>query len=130
MSAALSVEWRRLLVDGRTCERCGDTGQAVERAVEQARRELGLDVELSVIALPPERIDESNLVTVNGVPLEVLLGALPMATACDSCGDLTGDAHCVCRAIDLNGRVFEALDEELILRGIRAAAKRIPNAGA
>jgi hypothetical protein len=120
---ALRVEWRRLLVDGRTCERCGQTGGAVERAVERARLESGLEVELVVVALGPERIDESNLVTVDGVAIEALLGALPMATACDSCSDLTGDANCVCRAVDLDGRVFEALDEEMILRAILIAAK-------
>ena len=28
----LKIEWHRLVTDGQTCPRCGDTGQEVEKA--------------------------------------------------------------------------------------------------
>jgi transcriptional regulator of acetoin/glycerol metabolism len=62
---SVEIEWRRLLQDGATCDRCGDTGTLLEQLIERLHAESrahGVVVALKTIALNPERIAESSLV--------------------------------------------------------------------
>ncbi len=121
----LEILWQRVTVDGGTCERCGDTGGSVRQAAETLRRELaGLDIEvvLKEKALPPFAVAESNRVFFNGRAMEDILGAEVGMNHCRSCCEMLG-GDTDCRTLTLDGRVYEALPLELLLRAGRKAAQ-------
>lgn len=123
----LVVLWQRLVVGAETCERCGDTGEAVRRAVAELAGELaprGVAVRLEEKALPPFAVAESNRVFFSGEPLEALLGATAGLSHCRSCCEMLGQ-QTDCRTLIVDGREYEALSEELILRAGRIAAQRL-----
>lgn len=123
----LTIRWRRLLDEaGATCPRCSDTGEAVARAaakLQAALVALGVQVELETGAIDPVdfRRDplQSNSIEIGGRSLEAWLGG---ATGSSPCCDACGDADC--RTVTLDGVVFEAVPERLIIRaGLLAAAE-------
>jgi len=119
--------WQRVTVGAETCERCGDTGVSVRRAAEALRRELAaLDivVVLNEKALPPFAVEESNRVFFNGESVEELLGAQVGMNHCQSCCEMLG-GQTDCRTLTLDGREYEALPEELLLRAGRMAAAKL-----
>lgn len=123
----LEIVWQRLTVGGATCERCGDTGRSVREAAAELDRLLaprGIAVRLEEKALPPFAVAESNRVFLNGRALEDILGAEVLLNGCPSCGELLG-AETDCRALRLDGRVYEALPRELVVRAGLAEANRI-----
>jgi hypothetical protein len=113
------VEWRHYDKDGLTCNRCCGTGANLRQVVvDYAGR--GVLIELQEILLPFERISESNLVLINGVPLEQLLAGATGESECASCGCLAGQST-QCRTVEYDGETFEELTPELLRRGIEAA---------
>jgi len=125
--AELVVLWQRLVVGGATCERCGDTGDAVRRAVAALSGELapqGVAVRLEEKPLPPFAVAESNRVFFNGEPLEELLGAQAGLSHCQSCCEMLGQPT-DCRTLIVDGQEHEALSGELIVRAGRIAAGRL-----
>lgn len=121
--ATLTIEWRHLVANGATCERCDATGVALAAALHRLGGELeaeGHQVQFTEQALGPEALSESNLIRFNGRPLEDWLGAESVVTPCASCGDLIGAAAC-CRAVSINGQIFEAIPEAMIHTAARAA---------
>ena len=123
----LTILWQRVTVDGGTCERCGDTGQSIRQAAETLRRELsGLDIEviLTEKALPPFAVEESNRVFFNGQAVEEILGAEVGLNHCRSCCEMLG-GETDCRTLTLDGRTYEALPLELLLRAGRTAAQKL-----
>ncbi|HEY3362161.1 MAG TPA: DUF2703 domain-containing protein [Methanosarcina sp.] len=119
----LTIEWRHLDIGGETCERCSGTyGNILEAitSLEQSGELEGIQVEIIDNALKEDRIKESNLVLINDIPIERLLGAGVQYTECSSCGDLTGNTTC-CRAVTLEGTTEETLPMEMIRAAIRAA---------
>ncbi len=130
MARRLTIEWRHLDADGRTCDRCSDTGLSLRQAVEELRREwqlLGVEIVVRETKLGPEDVAQSNLLLFNGRPLEDLLqGARVVETDCPSCAGLIGSATC-CRAIEFRGALFERVSAELIRAGaVRALAMETP----
>lgn len=123
----LEIVWQRLLVGAETCERCGDTGVSVVRAAEALRAELApLDIEVvltqkALLPASPGVLQESNRVFMNGASVEDLLGATVGASHCQSCCDLLG-GNVDCRTIVVDGRSYDALPVELLVRAGRAAA--------
>ncbi|WP_305571209.1 DUF2703 domain-containing protein [Humidesulfovibrio sp.] len=123
----LDILWQRVLKGAETCERCGETGESVRRAVLALREALaprGIEVVLMEKALPLFAVTESNRVFIGGQPLEDLLGAEVGESHCQSCCDLLG-AQTDCRTLRLEGREYEALSEELIVRAGLLAANRL-----
>ena len=123
----LEILWQRVTVDGGTCERCGDTGASIRQAAETLRGELAaLDIEvvLTEKALPPFAVAESNRVYFGGRAVEDILGAETGLNHCRSCCEMLG-AQTDCRTLTLDGRVFEALPLELLLRAGRMAAQEL-----
>jgi len=123
----LEIVWQRVTVGAETCERCGDTGDNVQRAVARLGELLaprGIEVALTQKALPPLAVAESNRIFFDGAALEDLLGAEVVMNHCQSCCDLLG-AQTDCRALRLEGREYEALPEELIVRAGLLAAKAL-----
>lgn len=123
----LDILWQRVTVGAETCERCGDTGASVRRAAALLREALeprGIEVALTEKVLPPFAVAESNRVFFGGRPLEELLGAETGENRCQSCCDLLG-AQTECRTLRLEGREYEALPEELLVRAGLLAAERL-----
>jgi hypothetical protein len=124
----LKIDWQRLVTDGRTCPRCGDTGLEVEKAsrsLEQSLAPLGIKVVLEKHELTPEAFQRdpsrSNRLSLNGVPLEEWLGLkVGQSPCCGPCGDAE------CRTVESGGQVYETIPAELIIQaGLRAAAKLV-----
>ena len=115
----LVIQWQRLVNDkGQTCDRCGDTGKSVKRARKQlasALKPLGIKVVLKTERLSFAEFSaspsESNRIYLNGHPLEELLQAeVGSSLCCDACADQP------CRTVTVDGKTFEAIPPELIVR--------------
>ena len=73
----LEIEWRHLDRDGKTCDRCADTGETVREACEALSGELGpagWEVRLRETLLTDREIGESNMILLNGTPAVVIDG--------------------------------------------------------
>ena len=122
----VTVEWRHLDKEGRTCDRCAETGREIIpliRGLQEECRPKGVEIIFTETRLNETEIEQSNLILINGMPLEFLL---PRATAaqssCCSCGELTGKAES-CRTIVRHGQVFEAIPDEFIREAICRVAQ-------
>ena len=113
----IDIEWRHLVVDQATCERCSDTGLLLQQLVTDLNHECAarrVQVSLTETPLGPERISESNQVLINGRPLEVSAPTIRIgASNCRSCGELTGRDE-QCRTVELEGQSFEVPPAYLI----------------
>lgn len=112
------IEWRHLSVGGETCERCGTTGAAVMEAVDDLTFELGkkdIRVLFREVVIDKDRLEESNLITFNGIPLEELIAGDQTEPSCSSCSTLTGMDAC-CRAVQVDNQLYEAIPAWLIKR--------------
>jgi len=120
----LEIEWRHLDKEGKTCDRCADTGETVREACEALARELepaGWEVRLRETLLTDREIGDSNMILLNGTPMEELLpDARAAESCCASCGDLLG-VPVLCRTLERDGRTYEAIPASLI----REAAHRL-----
>jgi hypothetical protein len=122
----LSIVWQRLVKEGETCERCGGTYTELQRAVrrlQEALWPLGIEptleaqeIDAASFAAAPS---ESNRIWIAGRSLEDWLGAtIGSSRCCAACGDAD------CRTVELDGRSFETIPEDLIVRAaLRAAAE-------
>lgn len=115
------LEWFHLDVGGQTCERCSDTGDEIKAIVSKLANECrskGVKVELKETLLAPDKIDRSNLITINGEPIEnVLSGTQASTSSCESCADLTGQ-KAQCRTLVHFGQVHETVPQQLIREAI------------
>jgi len=112
----LEIEWKHFAVGDATCERCGNTGDALHQVIEELRQELspaGVKINLTETLLDKTRIAESNEIRMNSILIEDLLAASVAATDCPSCGTLAGESTC-CRAIDIGDKRYEDIPAELI----------------
>lgn len=115
------VEWMHLDKDGRTCDRCAETGVWVVEAVQALAaecREKGVEIVFKETLLAAEEIGQSNLILIDGVPVEdILPGAKASESCCCSCGDLTGQDE-ACRTIIFAGVEHEAIPPQMIREAI------------
>ncbi len=112
----LVIEWRHLVVNGATCERCGATGSEVKTAVDELTQELGalgVKVVFRETALGPDQLEESNTILMNGRPFEEFIAGGVTETPCSSCSTLTGTSAC-CRAVEVDNQQFEEIPAWLI----------------
>lgn len=130
----LPIVWQRLVDEhGQTCVRCGDTHGALQGAVAKLRNALaplGLEPVLETREIREETFktdpSASNRIWVAGKPMEEWLGA---AVGSSRCCSVCGDSEC--RTVEVDGAVFEAIPEELIVRaGLLAAAQELGSTGA
>lgn len=121
----MPILWRRLVTSGETCPRCGDTGRELETAVAKLAavlRPLGIEPLLETQEIDEATFKtntaESNRVWIAGKPLEHWLGAsVGMSRCCTACGDSD------CRTIEVDGRTYETIPEEQIIKaGLIAAS--------
>ena len=124
-----TVEWKHLDRNGRTCDRCHNTGdnlRAVVRKLNTSLRSRRLRFRVKETLLKPDRLTESNSIIVDGRPLEAILPATRVtSTECGSCGELLGQAT-DCRALNRNGTIHETLPEEVIHDALRRVAAAEP----
>ncbi len=123
----LRIKWQRLVDEqGETCDRCGATEAAVDetlRKLKSALNPLGIDVLLEKEALSPSTFSsaplESNRIWISGKPLEEWLSATSGKSQCCSvCGDSD------CRTLIVNGKTYEGIPAELIIKaGLLAASQ-------
>jgi len=121
----LHIEWRHYAKkDGATCERCSSTGTALAGLLSELARELnteGVTVTFVETLLPEEAMAQSNLILLNGVPLEnVLDGAKASENSCQSCSCLTGK-DTSCRTVEHDGVVYEDIPSDLIRKAVYLA---------
>ena len=125
----LTIRWQRLVDEaGKTCERCGSTGEDLRRAAETLERSLaplGMAVALEEEALDRAAFEQgpldSNRIWIAGKPIEEWLGAsVGQSECCAPCGDAE------CRTVTVDGRTYEAVPAELIVKaGLLAAAASV-----
>src|SRR4051812_45177983 len=118
----LEIEWKHLVKQGKTCNRCGDTGKAVKRVAMLLRSCCsGLEVKLKQTRLGPKRLAESNEVTFNGKGIDELLPGFRVGqSACLSCADLTG-IQSKCRTLESRTGRHESLPVKLLWSAAVAA---------
>ena len=132
MAKTLTITWQRLVDEkGATCDRCGLTEQDVDKAVGALKSSLGplgIDVALEKKALDTETvakdISQSNRIWIGGQTLEDLLQAQAGMSPCDSCCTLMGE-NVECRPLVVDGRTYEAVPAELIIRAGLIAGSRL-----
>ena len=124
--SSLPIRWQRLVKDGRTCTRCGDTESEVRRATETLRQvlaPLGIEPQLEVANVDETAFLasplESNRIWIADRPMEDWLsGTVGQSPCCSVCGDSD------CRTVEIRGTVFETIPERLIVKaGLLAAAE-------
>lgn len=123
----LPIIWQRLVsARGTTCPRCHSTGEEVQRAVQK------LKLVLEPLGFTPEllekEIDEasfiktplvSNQILIAGEPIEHWLGGQTGSSrCCNECGDNE------CRTVEVAGKSYEVIPEELLMRAAVIAAAR------
>lgn len=123
----LKIRWERLVDEkGQTCDRCGTTEKAIEDAVKKLKlslRELQIDVvlEKNAIGLSTFSKDplQSNRIWIADKLIEEWLSATTgQSKCCSTCQDSD------CRTITVNGRTYEAVPVELIVKaGLLAGAQ-------
>ena len=122
--SVLRVRWQRLVKDGRTCDRCGDTESEVRRATDTLRQvlaPLGIEPRLEVAEVDEATFFanplESNRIWIADRPMEDWLrGTVGSSPCCSVCGDSA------CRTVEIRGTVFEAIPERVIIKaGLLAA---------
>ena len=119
MKPNLVIEWQHIGNDvSGTCDRCSRTGDALQDVLEELQpyfREKKVTVRFRERVLPDSRIEQSNKILLNGIPLEDYLGgARVVQTPCCSCACITGQDEAVCRAIETGDDLYEALPPELL----------------
>jgi len=105
----LIIEWRHLDVKGETCDRCSQTGANLVDEINLLNRKLkSLDIQvmLKENKLDEVRVNESNMILINNVPLENIIDIRVVDNFCKSCSDLVG-SETYCRAVYYKGKKFD-----------------------
>lgn len=124
----LPIVWQRLVSsEGQTCDRCGVTHEAVQLAIVKLKdvlAPLGMEPTLETREINEESFksdpSSSNRIWIAGKPLEEWLSAgVGSSRCCSVCGESD------CRTVEIGGTVFEAIPEDLILKGGLIAAAHV-----
>ena len=116
----LTIEWKHFDNDGKTCERCSDTGANLKKVISELTAALssqGYSIDYKETKLDAKDMPESNTVLINGTPIEKLLNASVDLNSCTSCSDLI-DSYCNCRTVTFDGSTYESIPEEILKEAI------------
>jgi len=119
----LKIEWERLVSEGETCPRCGDTENELEKAVAQLQSMLkskGIVVILEKREITPEQFQnnplQSNRIIINGRLLEEYINAKTGKSPCCSvCGPND------CRTVKVDNTIYEAIPSTIIIEAVMKA---------
>lgn len=120
----LPIVWQRLVMNGTTCPRCADTGEALDKAIQaltEALAPLGMVPRLELRELDETRFraepSESNRIWIAGKPMEDWLnGVVSSSPCCSVCGEAA------CRTLAVDGQTFEAIPQDLLVKAALLAA--------
>lgn len=125
---SLVIEWRHYDKAGDTCERCSSTGTTLSEVVGELSRKLeaeGITLTFTETLLSEEEMAQSNLILINGIPLESLLDdATSSENSCQSCSCLTGK-ETSCRTVEHQGNVYEEIPADLIRQAVHRSVQRM-----
>lgn len=114
----LEIEWHHLDREGKTCDRCSDTGETVRAACADLVKKLepeGWEVTFKETLLTDRELHESNSIYFNGIAIENLLpGTGKSENCCASCGEILGTTA-MCRTLERHGQTFEAIPAAMIV---------------
>ena len=117
----LNIEWKHLDLNRGTCLRCSETGKTLRQVIIELQKELkskGTKINFIETKLSEKDIQQSNMILINGKPLEYILsGARVAENYCSSCSCLTG-CETYCRTIQYNGKTYEEIPEEIIRKAV------------
>ena len=123
----VKLKWQVVIdKDGKTCTHCGATEESLKKAMAMLEEE-GVKAELEVVKKTVDDFSkscsESNLVWVNGMPLNEVLNAEVGSAKCSGVCT-THKADAMCRTLVLDGKSFETIPPELIMKaGVMAQGK-------
>jgi hypothetical protein len=127
MIKIIKIQWQRLLNQDKTCPRCNLTEQELNDALiilkpilAQKNIEIVLEKRALTLAEFQQNPQASNLILINGLPLESYLGA---RTGTSPCCDVCGTAQC--RTVELNNRSYETIPAEIIVQAVLNAVSEI-----
>ncbi len=113
----LVIEWRHLIKDGKTCNRCENTGIEIQKAIATLKKDIGNDnweIIFKETAITDIQLHESNAILINNIPIEKILPkAQKSKNHCDSCGEILG-TPAFCRTIEYKNQIFETIPASLI----------------
>ncbi|MCI5119921.1 MAG: DUF2703 domain-containing protein [Candidatus Electrothrix sp. AUS4] len=82
------------------------------------------EIRFTETRLEAEQIAESNMILINGRPIEAILPkAVLRETHCQSCCDLIGKGTTCCRAVELDGMLYEGIPWQVIRQAVCAVAQ-------
>jgi len=123
----LLIEWRHLDLGQSFCGHCSDTGVNLWEVITTLGEEHLLDdveLELENTILPPEQFEESNVVLINGMSVEKILGAEVIFPGCNGCQVLGGEDCHIRRAAPGRENVFKAIPKEILRAAILKVLQR------
>lgn len=124
---SLVIEWRHFDKAGDTCDRCSSTGTTLSEVITELSDALeadGIALTFTETLLPEEKMAQSNLILINGIPLDSLLDdATSSENSCQSCSCLTGK-ETFCRTVEHQGNVYEEIPAELIRQAVYRSLQR------
>ncbi|HNB03080.1 MAG TPA: DUF2703 domain-containing protein [Methanoregulaceae archaeon] len=123
----LHIEWRHLDLGQSFCGHCSDTGINLWEVITTLGQEHLLDdveLELENTILPPEQFEESNVVLIDGTPVEKIVGAEVTFPDCNGCQDLNGELCHVQRAAPGRENVFKAIPKAMLRAAILKVLER------
>lgn len=131
----LTIAWQRMVTDeGETCNRCGGTQTELGKAVQALRESLeplGIEVAATETALTTEEcasdIMQSNEIVIGGRALGDWLSGVVGSSVCGSCCGAIGE-EVECRTLTVDGRTYEVIPAELIVRAGLVAASELVRA--
>ena len=123
----ITIKWQRLVSKGETCPRCGSTEKEVEKAYTLIKRSLSplnIEVKLEKKEISVSKFSkaplESNKIWVNGLLLEKNVDGKTCQSKCEGvCGPSD------CRAIEVDGKVYETIPANFIIKACLIEAARI-----
>ncbi len=124
----LPIIWQRLIGrEGTTCPRCDATSRHLQASVARLRdilKPLEIEPTLELREIDERSFrsapSESNRIWIAGKPMEEWLGAgVGSSPCCSVCGPSR------CRTMEVEGKVFEEIPEEAILKAALVAASRL-----
>ncbi|MFH1216430.1 MAG: DUF2703 domain-containing protein [Pseudomonadota bacterium] len=126
MRQTIIVEWKHLEKDGKTCDRCVDTGKEIRETVKGLQEECGpqgVEIIFRETTLSEQDIGDSNIILINGKALEdILPRTIASENTCCSCSELIGKES-VCRTIVRSGMIHEVVPSRFIREAICEVAR-------
>ncbi len=121
----LTLEWRHLDLNNKTCLRCSETGKTLSQVISELQQKLkpkGITLLFKETRLSEHDLKQSNMILINNKPLEQILSNVKVGeNYCASCSCITGnDAYC--RTIEYKGKQYEEIPETIIRKAVLRAA--------